>query len=171
MSEKTTRLYELGFILVPTVPELEVPQKVETLKSLIKDEGGGITAEGAPEYIDLAYTMERTIGSKTQKYSQGYFGFIKFEAEPSALEALKKSFDISEMLVRYLLIKTDATNTITFKKPKIEAKRGDAAVIDDADLADDNESVDDIIAAHEALPDLLPEIEQDAAAAEEEEAQ
>ena len=159
MSEKTTRLYELGFILVPTIPELEVPQKVEALKSLVKGEGGVVTNEGTPEYIDLAYTIERTIGSKKNKYSQGYFGFIKFEAEPSALEALKKAFDIEEALVRYLLIKTDEANTVSFKKPKIEAKRGDAAAIDDADLAVDDESVDDIIAAHEALPDLLPEVE------------
>ena len=168
MSEKSTRLYELGFILVPTIPELEVPQKVEALKALVKGEGGVVTNEGTPEYIDLAYTMERTIGSKTQKYSQGYFGFIKFEAEPSALEALKKAFDIEADIVRYLLIKTDEGNTISFKKPKIEAKRGDTISIDDADLEVADESVDDIIAAHEALPDLLPEIEQDGETTEKE---
>lgn len=167
MSEKNTRLYELGFILVPTIPELEVAEKVEALKSLIKKEEGVVTTEGAPEYIDLAYTIERSLGSKKNKYSQGYFGFVKFEAEPSALEALKKALDIEESLVRYLLIKTDPTNTVIFKKPKIEAKRGDAPSIDDADLESD-ESVDDIIAAHEALPDLLPEIEADASLEEKE---
>ncbi|MEK7228208.1 MAG: 30S ribosomal protein S6 [Patescibacteria group bacterium] len=167
MTEKTTRLYELGFILVPTIPELEVSQKVDALKSLIKKEDGVVATEGVPEYIDLAYTIERTIGSKKNKYSQGYFGWVKFETTPESLEALKKALDIEEMLVRYLLIKTDAANTITFKKPKIEAKRGDATSIDDADLASD-ESVDDIIAAHEALPDLLPEIEQDGAVEEKE---
>jgi len=162
MSEKTTRLYELGYILVPTMPETEVPAKVESLKSAIKAVEGETTTEGNPEYIDLAYTIEKTFGSKKNKYSQGYFGFIKFNAEPSALESLKKSLDADADLVRYILIKTDEANNVIFKKPKIEAKRGDA-VIDDAELEDADESVDDIIAAHEALPDLLPEIEADKA--------
>jgi ribosomal protein S6 len=161
MSEKQTRLYECGFILVPTVPEAEVPQAVDSLKALITKEGGEVSSVGTPEYIDLAYTIEKSFGSKKSKYSQGYFGFIKFEANPESLEALKKALDAEVQIVRYLLIKTDPTNTISFKKPKIEAKRGDASVIDDADLESD-ESVDDIIAAHEALPDLLPEIEADA---------
>ncbi len=160
MSEKTTRLYELGYILVPTMPEVEVPAKVESLKSVIKKAEGETTTEGNPEYIDLAYTIEKTFGSKKSKYSQGYFGFIKFNAEPSALESLKKSLDADADLVRYILIKTEEANNVIFKKPKVEAKRGDA-VIDDAELEDADESVDDIIAAHEALPDLLPEIEAD----------
>jgi small subunit ribosomal protein S6 len=160
MSEKTTRLYELGFILVPTMPETEVPAKLESLKSLINKVEGEVTAEGNPEYIDLAYTIEKTFGSKKSKYSQGYFGFIKFNAEPAALESLKKSLDGDVEIVRYLLIKTEEGNNIIFKKPKVEAKRGDAQ-IDETDLEDADESVDDIIAAHEALPDLLPEIEAD----------
>lgn len=161
MSEKTTRLYECGFILIPTIPESEVTQSVDSLKALITKAGGEVSSVGTPEYIDLAYTMEKTVGSKKSKYSQGYFGFIKFETNPESLDVLKKALDGEKDLVRYLLIKTDPTNTISFKKPKIEAKRGDALNIDDADLESD-ESVDDIIAAHEALPDLLPEIEADA---------
>ena len=158
MSEKNSRLYELGFILVPTVPETEVAEAVNSLKTLIKGAEGEVTTEGTTEYIDLAYTIEKTVGSKKNKYSQGYFGWLKFETTPESLESLKKVLDSEANLVRYLLIKTEAGNTISFKKPKIEAKRGDA-VIDDADLEDADESVDDIIAAHEALPDLASEVE------------
>lgn len=161
MSEKNTRLYELGFILVPTLPETGIPEKVESLKSLIKGVDGEVTSEGTPEYIDLAYTIEKTFGSKKNKYSQGYFGFIKFEASPDSLESLKKSLDGEVDIVRYLLIKTDADNTIIFKKPKIEARR-DNGMIDESELVGDEESVDDIIEAHEALPDLMPEVLEDA---------
>ncbi len=156
MSEKNTRLYELGFILVPTTPEVEVPSKVEALKTLIKGVGGTATTEGAPEYIDLAYTMERSLGSKKYKYSQGYFGFIKFETDPESLESLKKSLDANLDLVRYILLKTNPENTIIFKKPKLEAKR-DGGVIDE-EIIDEVEEVEDL-SAHEALPDLLPELE------------
>lgn len=155
MSETNTRLYELGFILVPTMPETEVPGSVDALKSLITSVEGVVRTEGTPEYIDLAYTMEKTVGSKKSKYSQGYFGFIKFEASPEALEALKKSLDAAENLVRYLLIKTNAENTIVFKKPKVEAKRG-GTLSEEEILEEDAETleVEDDVAAHEALPDL-----------------
>lgn len=168
MSETNTRLYELGFILVPTTPEVEVPAKVEALKTLIKGVGGTATTEGAPEYIDLAYTMEKSVGSKKYKYSQGYFGFIKFETEPESLEALKKSLDAELDLVRYILLKTNPENTIVFKKPKLEAKR-DSGVVDE-EIIDDTEDVEDI-SAHEALPDLLPEIETTEEVTEEKEAE
>lgn len=157
MSEINTRLYELGFILVPTTSEVDVPAKVEVLKSLVSKNGGTVTTEGAPEFIDLAYTMEKTVGSKKQKYSQGYFGFLKFETGPENLDPLKKLLDLEENLVRYILLKTSPANTIVFKKPKIEAKRG-VEVLDE-DLADDSlEGLDDI-SAHEALPDLAPDLE------------
>lgn len=158
MSEKNTRLYEFGFILVPTIIEGDVPAKVDVLKAIISKVGGEISSEGVPEYIDLAYTMEKTVGSKKTKYSQGYFGFIKFEAEPEMLEALKKAFDGEADIVRYLLIKTNPQNAIIFKKPKIEAKRGDIAIDEDALIAEAenvvDEEVEDVVAPHEALPDL-----------------
>lgn len=152
MSKTDTRLYELGFILVPTTPESEVPKKTEALKSLILGVEGAISSEGNPEYIDLAYSMEKTVGSKKSIYSQGYFGWIKFETNPENLETLKKSLDSEADLIRYLLIKTDAGNTISFKKPKIEAKR-DAGLADESEMLED-EDMDEDILDHEKLPDL-----------------
>jgi ribosomal protein S6 len=157
MSETNTRLYELGFILVPTTPESEVPEKVELLKSLIKGVEGSVVKEGVPEFIDLAYTMERSVGSKKYKYSQGYFGFIKFETSPEMLEALKKALDGQLDVVRYILLKTNPENGIVFKKPKIEAKR--EIELDDEDIIDDIEEVEDSISAHEALPELSDDLE------------
>jgi ribosomal protein S6 len=161
MSEKITRLYELSFILVPTIPESEITQKVDVLKAYITSLEGTISSEGATEYIDLAYSMEKTIGSKKSIYSQGYFGFIKFETTPESLEALKKSLDNEAELVRYMMIKTAAENTIVFKKPKLEAKRDGG--VDDEEVVSDSEEISEEIEetplAHEALPDLLPEIE------------
>lgn len=157
MSETNTRLYELGFILVPTTPETEVSSKVESLKTLIKGVEGVISSEGAPEYIDLAYTMERSVGSKKYKYSQGYFGWLKFETTPDALLALKKALDADLDIVRYILLKTNTENTIVFKKPKVEAKRDMES--SDEEPAEDIEEVEEDIAAHESLPDLMPDIE------------
>ncbi len=156
MSEQHTRLYELGFILVPTTSEPEVSTVVGTLKGYITALEGSVTTEGTPEFIDLAYTMEKTVGSKKNKYSQGYFGWMKFELSPDALESLKKSLDGEVSLVRYILIKTNAANTVVFKKPKVEAKR-EAVVLEeevlDDDMADDG-IVDDQSLDHERLPSV-----------------
>lgn len=154
MSDTNTRLYEFGFILVPTTPETEVPAKVDALKAVVTKLEGVITAEGNPEFIDLAYTMEKTVGSKKSKYSQGYFGWIKFEVTPDALVTLKKAFDSDADLVRYILIKTNAANTIVFKKPKVEPKRESAQLedlLETEDMEDDG-IVDDQSLDHERLP-------------------
>lgn len=161
MSEKTTRLYELGFILVPTMSEPEVPAKVDALKGLITGLEGVIASEGNPEFIDLSYTMEKTVGSKKSTYSQGYFGWIKFDVTPDALVALKKAFDGDADLLRYILVKTSAQNTIVFKKPKVEPKREtlplEEELLLDDEMADDG-IVDDQSLDHERLPSVAEDI-------------
>lgn len=159
------RTYELGYILVPTLPESEVAEKVTALKAVIEKAEGAIGAEGTPEFIDLAYQIEKNVKSKKMKWSQGYFGWMKFTAAPEALENLKKVFDANEDLARYMLIKTDMANVVTFKKPKIEAKRdsvgeeGEEVAFSEEELAAANEDVaEDVQESHEKLPNLEDDI-------------
>ncbi len=153
MSETNTRTYELGFILAPTVAETEVASHVAAFKSAIEKGEGKVLSEGTPEFIDLAYTMEKSVASKKYKYSQGYFGWVKFEITPAAMEVLKKTLDGMKDLVRYILVKTNAENTIVFKKPKIEAKRAT-----DEDEIIVEESDDELKEDHELLPDVAEDI-------------
>lgn len=157
MSDTGTRVYELGYILVPNTPETEVPSHVDTLKKAITDLGGEIHSSGAPEFIDLAYQMEKNIASKKMKWNQGYFGWMKFTVTPDALEALKKVLDANVNIIRHLLIKTDAENSVVFKKPKVEAKR---ASLEEEVLLEDGEVLEeeDMKADHEKLPDLEVDI-------------
>ncbi|MDB5254683.1 MAG: Ribosomal protein [Candidatus Nomurabacteria bacterium] len=161
MSEEN-RTYELGYVLVPTIPEAEVVARVTELKNALAAVEGTVLSEGEAEFIDLAYTIEKNVKSKKMKWSQGYFGWIKFTAAPDALEALKKALDGNLELMRYLLIKTDAENNVVFKKPKVEAKREDAS-FDAAELEAIAEGMDEESAAdtseevkeqHEKLPNL-----------------
>ncbi len=168
MSETITRVYELGYILAPTVPDTEVDSVVGALKEQIARVEGAVRSEGAPEFIDLAYTMEKTIASKKAKYSQGYFGWMKFESSPEAMEALKKALDGMTEVVRYLLIKTSLENEVIFKKPKIEARREAAVSLDEEVLVEDAaEGDDDLKEDHELLPDVANDIEAASAAAPE----
>ncbi len=163
MSEEN-RTYELGYILVPTIPEAEVVAQVTELKNALAAVEGTVLSEGEAEFIDLAYTIEKNVKSKKMKWSQGYFGWIKFTAAPDALETLKKTLDGNLELMRYLLIKTDAENNVVFKKPKV-AVRGDVS-FDTEELEAiaegmDEESAEDtaeVQEQHEKLPNLEGDI-------------
>lgn len=171
MSEDN-RTYELGFILVPTLPEGEVEERVAVLKNAITAVEGNVTSEGVSEFIDLAYQIEKNVKSKKMKWAQGYFGWMKFTAAPEALEALKKALDANLDLIRYMLIKTDTENTVIFKKPKVEARR-DAQVSDEevifseeelaaANEDAEDESPEDLKESHEKLPNVESDIVDEA---------
>ena len=156
-SETNTRFYELGYLITPTTPETGVEAVVSTLKGAIAAAQGSVHSEGTPEFIDLAYTMEKNIGSKKMKWSQGYFGWIKFETDPASLEGLKKVLDGNTDLVRYILIKTSVENTVVFKKPKVDAKRETALSEEDMEAlisASEAEAAEELKEEHEKLPDL-----------------
>ena len=156
------RTYEFGYIIVPTVTEGDVSTSVEKLKGAITTVGGEVRAEGTPEFIDLAYRIEKHVGAKNMKWDQGYFGWIKFDAEPSTLEALKKALDGNLDLARYMLIKTTIENTIVFKKPKVEAVRGgieqDEELLDESEDDTTEELVEDMKEDHEKLPDVVDDM-------------
>jgi ribosomal protein S6 len=157
---ESARTYELGFNLVPTIPEQEVAAQVEALKVLIEKAGGTVGAIGNPEFIDLAYQMEKNVGSKRSRYNQTYFGWIKFEMTPESMEVLKKSLDSVNELIRYILLKANVENTIVFKKPKVEPKR-DAASDNLEEVAEEAEVLEDVQEVHETLPDVAADIAEE----------
>jgi ribosomal protein S6 len=163
--ENNDRFYEIGFLFTPTTPEVEIENEVAVLKSVIEKEGGSVDSIGNPEFIDLAYTMEKTVGSKKSKYSQGYFGWIKFTIDPSAIVAISKAFDGNLALIRYILVKTNVENTIVFKKPKVDAKRETVLSEEEMNaliIASEAESAEEeVTEEHEKLPDLAAEVASD----------
>lgn len=158
MTEKGVRTYELGFNLVPTIPEQDIAAQIDALKALIETAQGTVGSVGNPEFIDLAYPMDKSIGSKKVTYNQAYFGWIKFEMTPEAVESLKKTLDSVNELIRYILVKASVENTIVFKKPKVEPKRD--AVAESFEEGTE-EVLDDVPEVHEMLPDVAADIVED----------
>ncbi len=155
--QATARFYELGYLIIPTIPEVEIPGEVDTIKGAIEKAGAAMHSEGAPEYIDLAYTMEKTVGSKKSKYAQAYFGWIKFDAQPEAVAAINKVLDGNLSVLRYILVKTNVENTVVFKKPKVDAKRETALSEEDMAAliaASEAEAAQEVKDEHEKLPTL-----------------
>lgn len=118
-------IYEIGFLFTPTVADGALAGEFGTLKSKIEEIGGVSISEEFPQLMDLAYEMSLTIANRKVKFTQGYFGWIKFELEPSRINDLKVFADSNEKVIRSLIIKTVRDNTFIGKKfaSKTDRKR------------------------------------------------
>ena len=124
-TEKAT-VYEVGYHIVPTVSPENLPKEVDAIKAILGKVGATIISEEGPKMIPLAYEMLKVVGPKRDYFETAYFGWVKFEAEPSAAVELKKALDLSEKVLRFIIIKTVRENTMhghKFVKDGKEAPR------------------------------------------------
>ena len=105
-------VYELGFLLVPDITEEKLPEVFGTLKDSILARGAVAISEEFPKHIPLAYTMEKTINNKIERFNNGYFGWIKFELEGLKVSELEASLRLRTDVIRHLLVSTVRENTI-----------------------------------------------------------
>jgi len=110
-------VYEVGYVMVPTVAEENLGGEVTTFKDTLSEMGATFISDEYPKMMELAYEMSRSIANKKQKFSYGYFGWVKFECSTSAARVIKDMLDKNEKLVRYLMIKTVRESTMSPKRP------------------------------------------------------
>src|SRR5574343_407706 len=110
------RVYEFSYLLVPKLTEEAVLGKVEELKKLFASNGAEFILDENPEYIGLAYTMIHQVNNKNERINSAYFGWFKMSVEADILERVKMTLDRDTDLIRYMLIKTVAENTLAPKK-------------------------------------------------------
>ncbi|MBI2618332.1 30S ribosomal protein S6 [Candidatus Kaiserbacteria bacterium] len=119
-----SRVYELGYLITPTLAEGEIPRVTAALKALVEENGGALVSEQTPQHMTLAYAMYRALDGKKEKFETAYFGGIKFNIEPSAIVSLKKSLDTDVRILRYIIFKTVRENTrAEIKLPQIKTER------------------------------------------------
>jgi ribosomal protein S6 len=98
-------IYEVGFHLVPTIAEDGVGAAVENVRKLIGDDAEFIS-EGYPQKVALAYQVERATQGKREKYTEAWFGWIKFATVRSRIPALEAALNDSREVLRSLIIET-----------------------------------------------------------------
>lgn len=152
------KVYELGYHLIPTLAEEEVPQYVNKIKDLLDSYGAVVISEESPKRIELAYTMHPSVKNKKQKYDKAYFGWIKFETDTESVEAFKKAIDDIDEIFRHLLIITVRENTMAPKKLFVTAKKRTTKHGEDEkmDVATVDKEIDALI---EDPIDELPELD------------
>ena len=114
--EMNSRIYEVGYLLVPTLGEENMPSVYSGLKDLVVSLGGEIISDEMPKMIPLAYTMHKVVQNVRSKFDTAYFGWIKFEVSPEKVLELKKKLDLDPNFIRFLTLKTVRENTIAAKR-------------------------------------------------------
>jgi ribosomal protein S6 len=110
-------VYEVGYLMVPTIAEENLGGEVTSFKDELASQGAVFISDEYPKMIELAYEMSRSIANKKQKFSYGYFGWVKFECTTPQAKIIKDGLDKNEKLIRYLMIKTVRESTMSVKRP------------------------------------------------------
>ncbi|MFA6301085.1 MAG: 30S ribosomal protein S6 [Candidatus Paceibacterota bacterium] len=111
-----SRVYELGYLLVPTITEENLPVVYGNLKELVASLGGIYVSDDMPKMINLAYAMTKVVSNIRNKFKTAYFGWIKFTMDSDKVLELKKKLDLDPNMVRFLILKTVKENTIAAKR-------------------------------------------------------
>jgi len=114
--ETNPKIYELGYLLVPTITEADVPAAFGNLKELVTSLGGISISEEMPKPMSLAYLMSKVIANVRHKFSSAYFGWLKFTMDAERIPELKKKLDLDVNLLRFLILKTVKENTIVARR-------------------------------------------------------
>ena len=143
-----TTIYEVSYLLLPSLAPEQVPAKVEAFTASIVKAGGDVISGENPILIDLAYPMVKVIQTSRHKCHAGYFGWVKFEMTKDGIGEVKKAFDTDESVLRHLIVKTVRENTLL--NGKMMFKLGEE---------ENNEEVQEVqdIASAEVLPESSPE--------------
>ena len=121
------RVYEVGYLLLPSIPEEKVPDEVSRITKFITDANGTIIKSGTPVLQPLAYEMEKHIATRNERFNDAYFGFVVFEGGPKIAISLKTELDATPSILRFLLIKTEREVVPPVRKSK-SAPEGDESV-------------------------------------------
>jgi len=114
--DERVQLYEIGFLVVPTVAQEQLPGVVSELHKVLKTHKAEIIMEDAPILRDLAYEIAKVSVGKRQKFSKAYFGSVVFKAASEVAPLIQKELEANDTYLRFILIKTDKETALT---PKI----------------------------------------------------
>lgn len=103
--EADVNLYEVGYLIVSSIPEEAVAGEVSKIKEAIEKNGGAIKSDEYPKLRTLAYEMRKAVGGHNyKKYNTAYFGWIRFEMEGISLDSVKKAIDSNDHVLRHLIV-------------------------------------------------------------------
>lgn len=115
---KEKQVYELGYLILPSIAEDSLSDVVNAIKGIITKSGGEEVASEDPVKIDLAYEMSKTIGARKYVVNDAYIGWVKFECEPACIPEINTAAQKLDEVLRFLLIKAPRETHFTFAQAR-----------------------------------------------------
>jgi ribosomal protein S6 len=112
---KESTVYEIGYLVLPSIPEDSLDALVTKITHTFEKAGGTRIDGEAPFMQELAYEMSKVSGARKYVVHEAYLGWVKFELEPSAIEAVKAEIEKMEEILRILVIKAPRETGFTFE--------------------------------------------------------
>lgn len=125
-TEEKVLVYEVGFVLVPSLSEEKVAEKSSFIRGIIEKVGGEIISEDFPKLMPLAYPMDKMIDSAKQVFKEAYFGWVKFEMPAVAIAGVEKEVSVIQEVLRFLIVKTLRENVLFPEKVGVAVESKDA---------------------------------------------
>lgn len=122
-----SRIYEVGYHVLPSVEGSEIDVVVNEIREIISKAGGALIAEGAPQRIELAYTMYINNEGKNTAYKSANFGWIKFEMQSDKLHEIETLLKMHKKILRSIVFKTVREETRSSMRASMlkEVRRGE----------------------------------------------
>ena len=116
------KIYEVGFMISPSISEEEVSQIVSKIESAITSNGGNIFDGETPKLRRLAYPIYKTVRGAKIVATTGFFGWTKFELPAEKSFEVEKAVRSIDEVLRSLMIKTIREKTYEPKEiePELE---------------------------------------------------
>jgi ribosomal protein S6 len=144
-AEREVKVYEIGYLIVPSIPEEKVSGEINAIKDILAKHKAGIIADESATLRPLAYTMVKKIGTTNRRFDSAYFGWIKFEAAPVEVRLIEKEVKEVESILRLLLINTIREHTLLSNKLSLESsdkETPDGSVKGPVSIEDMDKSID-----------------------------
>ena len=109
------RTYEELFIVKPDVPDEEVDQHLEQLRTHLTNLGATVDKVEKWGKRKLAY--------KVDKYREGAYVLIQFTAGPEAVMEIERRLRVSDLVLKFLTVRIDHTLRRLEKRKKTRDKR------------------------------------------------
>lgn len=99
------KLYELGYHLAPYLPAEDIAESLEKIiKKPIAEFGGEVVSELSPVLTRLSYIITKVVNNKHTKFSDAYFGAIRFYLPVGIAPKLEELLSRDDLVIRHLII-------------------------------------------------------------------
>jgi small subunit ribosomal protein S6 len=109
------RIYEELFIVKPDAPEEEADQLIEQLRVQLTSAGATV------DKIDK--WGKRRLAYRVDKYREGSYVLIQFTAGPETVKELERRLRVSDLVLKFITVRTDETLKRLDKRKKERDKR------------------------------------------------